>query len=347
MGDQWAIDLAELENRASKFWPASIIETAANTNVVPVLLDTQSEFISILTLSKTPTQWLEILRAAQGAMCENLFLKHLQVLSDVGGEKLQRISRECNELFPEPYMPFVWRGKEYVFEIPEIHGGASLSNAKLKIDGKGLAVNTDMDDVSVEVAMVLLHGASSLPPVSLPDSFVDGMIVGTMLGNPDELQDFITKRYIQVSRVTSGATANAQGQALQQYVCKFLAERLGSKYKVLSNGSVPGVTQNDRTDINFDIVVENNGFFVAIEISFQQTTNSTIERKGGQAASRQQLLHAANARIAYVIDGVGNFHRKAAMQSICDHSDCTVAFTDDELNRLADFIESGCDASPV
>jgi hypothetical protein len=73
-------------------------------------------------------------------------------------------------------------------------------------------------------------------------------------------------------------------------------------------------------------------------VSFQVTTNSTIERKAGQAQARYELLKQAGHRIAYVIDGAGNFERQAALGAICRFSDCVVAFTPDEIGVLIDFL---------
>lgn len=69
------------------------------------------------------------------------------------------------------------------------------------------------------------------------------------------------------------------------------------------------------------------------------TTNSTIERKAGQAADRQRLIHECSHKIAYVIDGAGNFQRRSAISTICEHSDYTVTFKDEELDALADFLQ--------
>jgi len=41
----------------------------------------------------------------------------------------------------------------------------------------------------------------------------------------------------------------------------------------------------------FDVVVEKGNKKIGIEVSFQVTTNSTIERKAGQAADRMNLMH--------------------------------------------------------
>lgn len=92
--------------------------------------------------------------------------------------------------------------------------------------------------------------------------------------------------------------------------------------------------------MSFDLIAESPaGKYCAIEVSFQVTTNSTIERKAGQAAARQQLLHAAGHKIAYVIDGAGNFQRRSALSAICAHSDRTVSFKDKKLDALATYLK--------
>lgn len=100
----------------------------------------------------------------------------------------------------------------------------------------------------------------------------------------------------------------------------------------------------------FDMIAEApSGKRCAIEVSFQFTTNSTIERKAGQAQSRQSLLHRKGYCIAYVIDGAGNFERRSAISTICRYSDCTVTFRDSEIRRLANFLEeiAGGTSGPV
>jgi len=65
-----------------------------------------------------------------------------------------------------------------------------------------------------------------------------------------------------------------------------------------------------------------------------------IERKAGQAQSRQDQLKAAGHKIVYVIDGAGNFERRSALKTICRFSDCTVTFKDSELEKLSKFMLS-------
>lgn len=78
---------------------------------------------------------------------------------------------------------------------------------------------------------------------------------------------------------------------------------------------------------------------MAIEVSFQVTTNSVIERKAGQAQARYKQIEDSGYKIAYVLDGAGNFQRKTALQTICSYSHCTIAFSSSELKVLCQFIE--------
>jgi hypothetical protein len=88
----------------------------------------------------------------------------------------------------------------------------------------------------------------------------------------------------------------------------------------------------------FDIVFEHGEAKVGLEVSFQVTTNSVIERKAGLAKDRQFLMHKHGYHIAYFVDGAGNFQRSSAVGTLCKFSDCTVAYSASEMAVLAEFI---------
>lgn len=46
-------------------------------------------------------------------------------------------------------------------------------------------------------------------------------------------------------------------------------------------------------------------------------------------------MHRHGHRIAYVLDGAGNFERSSALQTIINFSDCTASYSDAEIKRLA------------
>jgi hypothetical protein len=209
---------------------------------------------------------------------------------------------------------------------------SNLNNDRLGIDGKSLLVKQELDELKEDMIMILLYGATALTDQTAEN--LRKCDVGTLLGRKEELEKYVKQKYIWVSRITGGAQANTLGQVAQTYVVDYLKHKLGSEYSVIRNGSIK---IDGHTAIPFDVVVEKNNKHLGVELTFQVTTNSTIERKAGQAQARQELLHSSGCFIAYIIDGAGNFQRKSAISTICLYSDCTVAYRDEEFDILADF----------
>jgi hypothetical protein len=262
------------------------------------------------------------------------------VISDVGGELLQRFRTELAKAFPKGIMTFGWKGQPYRYSFKAVLTQKRLDNETLAVDGPSLARAQPLTDVMEDVAMLLLHGAASVDPL-VPAPVKEKCVVGGLMGQKQELATFVKQRYILVSRITQGARTNTLGQLAQDLVKETL-EGLLEGWKFTRNGTIPGISQTGGlTDIGFDIVARSpKGRYVAIEVTFQVTTNSVIERKAGQAEARAKALHAAGHGIAYVIDGAGNFQRQAALRTICQFSDCAVTIREDELGKLAQFLRA-------
>lgn len=332
-------DIDDLERSAFKFWPPVLSQREQTTSIIPKLIESQEKFIGILYVADAfPSAWKDALWTTEG-MPANLFLKHLCVLSDIGGETIQRFRSEISSFFPNGKMTFHWRDEDHEYKFQSLDTFRMWTNRTLRIDGAGLAQPAHLSVAMEDVAMLLIHGGASID-TGLPDNVLDKCIIGSLIGYGRELDDFVRQRYIHVSKITGGATSNALGQLCQSYVC----ERLKSMLREwdFSRHTIPGISHNaGRTDMSFDLVAQSpGGICCAIEVSFQVTTNSTIERKAGQAAARQQLLHEVGHKIAYVIDGAGTFERRSALRAICAHSDCTVSFRDEELDALAAFLKT-------
>ncbi len=328
--------LNDLESNALKFWPDKISELERNSSIIPKLIDTQDKFISLLNIANSdPFVWKDVLKGSK-ELSGNLFLKHLMVLSDIGGEKLMRFKKELPTVFGKGNMEFVWNGKKYNYKFQTLGGAKDWSNKCLRVDGVGLTKDHVLNPLIEDVCNLLLFGGGSTAE-NLPSEIELKCIIGTLIGHKKELDTFVKQRYIWVSRITGGATANSLGNLAQQYVMDYLKNKLpkwdfGAK-------QIPGISQNERTPLKFDIVAKSpKNQYCAIEISFQVTTNSTIERKAGQAQNRQDLLKKAGHKIAYVIDGAGNFQRASALQSISQFSDCIVTFKSSELDKLVNFL---------
>lgn len=331
----------ELRKTASMFWPSDLSRQEAELSIIPKLLETQDEFISILSVKVDDLDGLfKVINAA--SLPANMFLKHLVVIADFGGEQLKRLNSQFNSLFPTKKLQYIWREKNcfYPFEALPVTG--NLDNDKLGISGKKLLENQLLSALHKDTIALLLLGSNSEDENSA--NFLEKCEISNYLGEPEKLDKFIKQRYIWVSRITSGAKSNTLGQIAQKFVKVYLDEHLNIKdIKIKQNTSLPGVRHTDEKDnrpTSFDIVVYKKNKYVAIEVSFQVTTNSTIERKAGQAKSRYEQIKGAGYKIAYVLDGAGNFERKSALRTICNYSHCTVAFTSSELDVLCDFLRN-------
>lgn len=335
-------NITELKTKAALWWPEELKTKNALANVLPLLLKTQDDFLHLIVLSKNdPFQLFDLIKVAKYP--SNLFLKHLAVLADYGGEPIQRLGRSFKDIFPKSkgangkyYFDFIWKEKTFRYEFKALPVNG-LNNKKLFIDGEGLIKEKELNDLTCDMIALLLFALTS--------DYAEhaGLIaceIGTMLGNEDELIKFVKQRYITVSRITGGATANSLGQLAQSEIVSFLTKELGDKYKIIRNGYITIDGYDKKGGMPFDLVVEKGKNKVGIEVSFQVTTNSTIERKAGQAADRQALVHKNGYQIAYVLDGAGNFQRSSAISTICNHSDCTVAYTVAEFKVLSNWIKS-------
>ena len=331
--------LSDLKENAVLHWPQSIIEAAATISVLPLLLKTQDAFVALLKVAdRNPLSWNTVLK--NGATLSGpLFLKHLMVLSDMGGEALNKLP-PVTKYFPKGEMIFVWNDKEYSYLFQEIGQDCSLVNSVLKVDSKGLLTNQPFSNRMLDVAMLLLYGGLSIND-TLPIEVREKCIIGDLIGKPEELDKFVKENYLRVSKQVSGAQSNALGQYAQDFVVTKLTEKLPNSWAVERNGTLTGVAHSSEgSGTTFDVVVtspDNKEF--GIEVSFQVTTNSVIERKARESAALMKSVHRAGHKICYVIDGAGNINvREHAVGIICDNSDCTVAMSEDELDYLVSFM---------
>lgn len=336
--------LADLEKVAIKWWPKELEAEVARLSVIPKLLETQEQFIAVLKLASEKPQQIFTLIGA-GNLAPNLFLKHLVVLADYGGELIKRLGKEFNSVFPadqktgKRLMHFTHGGvtHDYEFKALPVTG---LSNAKLRIDGDTIVTPSPLDDLAKDMIMILLYGGTSTVSHLAALEKCD---LGALIGSPNEVDQYVKQKYIHVSRITTGASANSLGQIAQVYVAGYLRSKLDISYSVLSNGRVKLRSYDSDTGMPFDVVVTRGKRVVGVEVSFQVTSNSVIERKAALAEDRLNQMSREGHFLAYVLDGAGNFSRSAALTTLCQSSDCTVAYSEQELDTLVDFIKGKLD----
>lgn len=333
--------IEELHQSACLFWPEFLIRQQIDQSIIPVLIATQKQFLSILALElENP---LDIFTALEiSKLSANLFLKHLLILADFGGEKLQRLNQEFSLLFPQRELEYIWNNTQFSYRFQILPISGALSNQRLKVSSKKLLLTKqNLSELYKDIIVILLFAGDATNPKLSGIFKTWGCQIGQLMGKYDLLSEFIDQRYIYLSRITAGAKSNDLGQLMQNYIYQYLNEKLKpSNIQIECNSTIPGVSHQKigKRDTNFDIVVNKGEKYIAIEISFQETTNSTIERKAGQAKSRFEQIDNLGHKIVYIIDGVGNFQRKSALNTIDEYSHLLLVFGDSELNNLQHFI---------
>lgn len=178
--DLYLRTIEDLEKIGSKWWPKEVRDEANKTSILKTLLDTQEEFISILKLTKLEGQFglffeegdlvdmdhhqgtniFKVIEASGFRL--NVFLKHLAILTDFGGEPLKRLNTSFTELFPDGMLEAAIGDGEhvkYMFQKLPIKG--SLSNQRLKIDTiENLEKGNFDKGLCEDVIMLLLFGAA-------------------------------------------------------------------------------------------------------------------------------------------------------------------------------------------
>lgn len=331
------MEFQQLESSACLYWPKALAVMAAEISAISPLIETQDDFLSILKIStKNPTSFLEAVKLCD-RMTPNLFLKHLMVLSDVGGERLQRYSKDLEKIFPDKLMEYNFGSEvhSYQFKSSRAWTTKNLNVEKTHLLHSVPAFTDEMRDV----CMLILWGGNTISNTNLPTEIENNCVIGNLIGKKEELERFVKERYIMVSRQTGGSTANDLGHICEQFIKEKLISLINDDIS-LDGHNIEGITHNDKDLTTFDLVAKNKKTkkCVGIEISFQVTTNSTIERKAGLAKSRKELLNIKGHKVAYVIDGSGNFQRSNAIKTIINHSDITVNFSDNGICSLATFI---------
>lgn len=345
MEDKYVRSMAELEKYACMWWPKEIRDYANKLSILQTLLDTQEKFISILKLAnrEDSNSIFNIMEASKFSL--KCFLKHLMILTDVGAEPLQRINAQFNELFPNGMMTYVINNKSYSYPFKSLPVRSKLNNEKMRVDTKENMLNDRCDEnLTKDVIMILLYGGACKSPKTRAVMY--RCTISDYIGNDELIELYVRQNYIRVSRIIAGRTANDLGNSIQNYAADYLKQILGDDYNIRTFGTIPGVSINDgKSETKFDIVIDRIADtskykpYVGVEVSFQETSNSTVERKGQDAAARFLAVVSKRSYVAYIIDGVGNFSRRAAGDVMCANSHCNIGCTQEEFLILAEFIK--------
>ncbi len=182
------------------------------------------------------------------------------------------LGRSFKDIFPKRkganskyYFDFLWKGKSFRYEFKSLPING-LNSKKLLIDGSGLLVEKELDDLTCDMIALLLFASTS---DYAEQAGLTACEIGTMLGDEDALLKFVKQRYIVVSKQTSGATANSLGQLAQTEIVNFLAEELGDKYKIIRNGYLAIEGYDKKGGMPFDLVLKRERKKLVLKLAFK------------------------------------------------------------------------------
>lgn len=146
--DKYERTIDELETHACKWWPQEVRDEAQKVSILPVLLNSQEKFISILKLAnkEEPLSLFSLIDASHFAY--NLFLKHLILLVDFGSEPLQRINKDFREIFPNRKFVFDVGNGPFEYEFSALPIAGVLNNKRMKTD-----TSENLSDTRVNVPL--------------------------------------------------------------------------------------------------------------------------------------------------------------------------------------------------
>ncbi len=169
-------NVEQLREKASMFWPSELSQKETELSIIPELLRTQDQFIAILNVDVPNLDSLfQVVDSA--TLPANIFLKHLAVLADFGGEMLQRINSQFSSLFPSQMLNYVWKGQQLSYPFKSLPVAGALNNNRLGLTGKRLLESRPFNDLLKDVIALLMFGNAST------DATVAAHLVKCEIGN--------------------------------------------------------------------------------------------------------------------------------------------------------------------
>lgn len=343
-------ELSELEERAEKWWPDEIESEIVEKSPKSFLEETFEEFREQTITANTVDELIDNFQSTDAGSI-NLFLKHMMLILDVSGEKLQRVYRDRDVVFDTDRsgkykLDVLYEGEE---EEIYIDFDYALSNKRLCVGKGGLTESVNKDGVyngdgkrgNIEdikrAVRLLCYGVyvkdSNAASILESFNFID------YIGDSDNFDKLARGRHIAVSSIMKGSEAEAKGRSVQRYVKNYIQDKIDDPDNILEySEDKKRYISGEEIKSDVEVYNKNTNQLVSIEVSFQITTNSTIERKGNEAPERLRTLESIDSYAAYVVDGEGNFERNNAISRIRDDCHCLTTFSDEELDRLASFV---------
>jgi len=299
------------------FWSNDFISPTSN----PLIKNLEDSYkIIIETLSNSSEENIvdELLILPVSRLC---LLKHLMIILDTSAETLDRAAMYIYTngitglTVVDTIIPFKKLGPHFY---------KNLNNAN---------IGTSDVDLASDIINLLCYASQS---VEFGDfiTFQKCNLI-SLVGSKEKLDSHLFLLPLNSNSQIKQLRAVDFGHQLEIYISKKLEPlmiRLNVK-KALRNRYVVN-------DQQFDLVLEKDNRHAIIEIAFQETTNSTLERKGKQAKNGLfNLIDSNDDRLIYIVDGAGYFKRINALTDLVTNSHFSCNVSDSSLSELINYLE--------
>jgi hypothetical protein len=251
------------------------------------------------------------------------------------------------------------RTKSYIFfkQIVTLHSKVDSYKTAYKIKRLGTSftkrlTNEEISGANEALLSDLFH---VLCYGSVTDEFLNfssfkRFRLAEICGKPEAVENYFESLYLDVSRQLTQISAQSGGSFLNDFVKSHLSAgfKCNSSIKWVANRRVPKTGDNRARELGgeqFDLVYivqpasGSKAIYVAIEVAFQETTNSVMERKARQACANFEHFERMGDKLCFVIDGAGYLSgRPKALRDIIQNSHFHVALKPEELTRLCQYM---------
>ena len=321
--------IREMREQSTWFWTGEINSEDADSDLKN-LLDTQDAFREILETSSPKEVICNMLNSQE--MTPKLATQHLMRASDCSAEFLDRVTSYIQKEKLNVLNVNMPNKKSFTYDIKKMNSKTKKMSTKNILSSE--------NDLLYDIMTIILFG-------SVIDEFrgfisFQKLDMSNIIGDKSKLNSFLMRRYLVVSRQTQGTKSVNAGTATQQFVRNKIKTFFeGKNYFSFVDGSRIPKMEDDPHGHEVDLVCKiyngRNDVFIAIEVAFQETTNSVIERKARQASLLYEKLQRHGHYLCFVIDGGGYFARPRALEEIVQNSHKVVTLK--QLDSLCQFMD--------
>lgn len=340
-------EIRRLQENGYWFWTTEISSTPSEAPLFKNLRDTRAAFISILIESEPNNLIRNLLSPSplltpSSQLTRKLAIKHAMLATDASAEILDRA---------KSYIAFK--------KIKTLHSKIDDYKIEYRIKRLGTLFTkrlTNKEILSADGSLlsdlfyIICFGSTTT-------EFADFLTfkrfrLAELCGRSEAIQKHFQELYLRVSRQLTQLSAQSKGDFLNDFVKTYLDACFAGNPSIrwVESRRVPGIGDRrakslggEQFDLVYAITPATKGkvSYVAIEVAFQETTNSTMERKARQASLLFEHFSRMGYSLCFVVDGAGFLSaRLKALRDIIQNSHFRVTLKREELSTLCQFIIS-------